>query len=184
MTTVESLYKDWLYFLAFEDEIERERYSLLLDNLSHTIYCSLNPRDTNRIYDAIDFRYRFGAELNIPREIIDRELKDHDVSVLEVMISLSFYCYENVSQYSLSCQMDTSSWFKDMLKSLGLFNMNDQNFNYDIFEERMKKFLKGDIYPNGRGGLFTVNNPTVDMRNLELWYQMNHYINEKINENN
>lgn len=184
MTTVETLYKDWLYFLAFESEPERERYSLLLDNLYKIQFFSLNPRDTNRIYDAIDFRYRFGDELCIPREIIDKELKENPVSVLEVMIALAFYCYENVSQYSLNCQMDASSWFKDMLKSLGILDMTNQNFSSDIFLEIIRKFMWGDIERNGKGGLFTIENSNIDMRKLELWYQMNSYITEKLNKLN
>ena len=36
--------------------------------------------------------------------------------------------------------------------------------------------------PDGKGGLFTIRNPRFDMRSMEIWYQMNCYLNEIIRE--
>lgn len=181
MTTIETLYKDWLYFLAFDDDNERESYSTLLDCLNCERYSPINIRDKNRVSDSIDFRYRFGDELGIPRQVIDNELSHKEVSVLELMITLSYYCYENVSQFSLNCQMSVSSWFKDMLESLSLQCFTNRNFDPFQVHKHIQDFLLNRIDPNGKGGLFTINDPRIDMRQCELWYQMNYYINEKIN---
>lgn len=181
MTTIETLYKDWLYFLAFDNDDERDTYSILLDFLNSEGYSPTNIRDKNRVSDSIDFRYRFGDELGIPRQVIDNELSFKKVSILELMITLSYYCYENVSQFSLNCQMNVSSWFKDMLESLGLRYFTNKNFDAVQVHNIITNFLSNKISPNGKGGLFTINDPRIDMRQCELWYQMNYYINEKIN---
>ena len=62
--------------------------------------------------------------------------------------------------------------------------MTDSNFNSDKVIDILRCFLNRRYSPNGQGGLFTVNNYDGDMRDIEIWYQANIWLNEKIyNEN-
>ena len=72
----------------------------------------------------------------------------------------------------------TSSWFQEMLCSLGIDNQDDQNFDYKWFNFRIDIFENRDYEANGKFGLFTIKHPLVDMRTIEIWYQMSFYLNE------
>ena len=48
-------------------------------------------------------------------------------------------------------------------------------------DQTLERFLERGYGRNGEGGLFTVDNGR-DMRNTEIWYQMNYYLREIIRE--
>ena len=76
----------------------------------------------------------------------------------------------------------TGQWFWGMLVSLGLGSMSDARFDPVAVDDILGRFLDHDYSPDGRGGLFTVREPRFDMRSVEIWYQMNCYLNEIIKE--
>ena len=63
-----------------------------------------------------------------------------------------------------------------MLVSLGLTFMDNELFDSEYFEQRIHIFLNRQYSFNGSGGLFTVNNPRQDMREVEIWYQCMWYL--------
>ena len=56
--------------------------------------------------------------------------------------------------------------------------MDDNNYSELRVEEAIYRFMNRDYDSNGRGGLFIVNNPRQDLREVEIWYQMHWYLNE------
>lgn len=71
----------------------------------------------------------------------------------------------------------TSQWFWGMIVSLGLGGMTDAIFDRDYVEECLTRFLNREYERNGKGGLFTVKGTRRDMRKMEIWYQLNAYLN-------
>ncbi len=69
-------------------------------------------------------------------------------------------------------------WFDEMLNSLGFINQTNYNFDYNLILSNINAFNRRQYESNGRGGLFTIDDPTVDVRDLEIWYQMNLYIKQ------
>lgn len=65
-----------------------------------------------------------------------------------------------------------------MIRSLGLESMDDLYFNRQYVVDKIQKFMNHQYESNGKGGLFTVNNPKYDMRFVEIWWQMNWYLND------
>ena len=59
-----------------------------------------------------------------------------------------------------------------MIESLGLLRMDDENYDKIVVKATMFNFLNRMYEPDGRGGLFYVPGRT-DMRDIEIWYQMN-----------
>ena len=57
-----------------------------------------------------------------------------------------------------------------------------QTLEENTFNRVMQIFLNREYEPNGRGGLFTVNNSPADMRTVEIWYQFMWYLNEFLEE--
>ena len=56
--------------------------------------------------------------------------------------------------------------------------MTDENFNIEYCHNVLQRLFNKDYEPNGAGGLFTVHNKNIDMRELEYWYQAMRYFNE------
>ncbi len=70
----------------------------------------------------------------------------------------------------------TGQWFWSMVESLGLSGMTDYQFDAIFVDSVISCFLERQYQQNGAGGLFTVNRRGQDLRNVEIWYQMNWYL--------
>ena len=95
----------------------------------------------------------------------------------EVIIGVleGFITCETIGFEDYPCEMT-------MLVSLGLGSMSDARFDPVRVDEILDRFMDHDYEPDGKGGLFTIRNPRFDMRSMEIWYQMNCYLNEIIRE--
>jgi len=159
-------YFEWMY-----QKIEGKGYRSLLWELYREDFYALMELDDNRIYDGLELRYKFGDECNIPKVVIDKIFKGDNCSVLEVMIALAIRIEETIMSDS-DFGDRTSMWFWIMIKSLGLYDMTNKNFDNRHVMEVVDAFLTRGYEPNGEGGLFTVNDTNKDMRDVEIWYQM------------
>lgn len=167
-------YFDWMIDLVNANRGPKEiSYIKLLEYLHNTEFTYLILRDRNRAEDGVDLRYRFGL---IRKHLEYSEYLSGPSSVLEMMIALAIRCEE--------CIMDdpaygnrTSQWFWGMIVSLGLGGMTDAIFDRDYVEECLTRFLNREYERNGKGGLFTVKGTRRDMRKMEIWYQLNAYLN-------
>ena len=73
----------------------------------------------------------------------------------------------------------TSVWFFDMLRSLGLYGMRNERFDEERARDIVYIFLKHKYEPDGRGGIFTLGHPPKDVRQMEIWHQLQWYLNER-----
>jgi hypothetical protein len=125
--------------------------------------------DSNRSEDGKELRNRFCYEYGISKEA-ERELYG-PCSVLEMMVAMAIIAEDHVmSDPEIGDR--TSYWFWCMIKSLGLSEMNDYSFDRGYVDFVVERFLDRKYEPNGKGSIFTVENPRQDMREVELWYQM------------
>ena len=97
--------------------------------------------------------------------------------MLEMMVALAVRIEEHIMEDS-SAGNRVGQWFWNMVVSLGLAAMDDGRFHEDRADYILDRFERRDYEYNGAGGLFTVNHPTEDMRRLDIWYQLMHYLQE------
>lgn len=175
-------YFDWVYRLVCGDEIYNHlTYRKLMTFLHKTEFVYLLDRDENRAQDGIDFRYRFGHENGYSRTVVQRYLDNRPCSVLEMMVALAFRGEEQImDDYKYGNR--TGQWFWNMITSLGLGSMNDLDFNENYAYQIISRFLDRRYSPNGRGGLFTIENCTDDLREIEIWTQFMWYLNTIVDE--
>lgn len=173
-------YFDWMYQLAVDDRYSNKSYRKLFARLYDTEFTYTIPMDGNRAEDGIDLRYRFGREHLYHDAMVASCLDDRPCSVLEMMTALSIRCEEHIMD-DPDVGNRTGQWFWGMLVSLGLGSMDDRKFDRYFVDRILERFLNREYERNGEGGLFTVNNGR-DMRNIEIWYQMNYYLSEIIQE--
>lgn len=174
-------YFDWLYQLVVDRRYSKQTYINLFERLYQTEFTYLIPMDGNRAEDGVELRYRFGHEQGYPEAMVASLLDDRPCSVLEMIMALASRMESQImSDPDIGDR--TGQWFWSMLTSLGIGSMNDFRFDSDWVDYAIRRFLNRDYYPNGEGGLFTISNPPRDMRNVEIWYQMNYYLHEFMNE--
>lgn len=177
MINLETEYYDWMYGLVCDDR--GLSFHKLMAYLQGIEFVPMMERDENRVQHGIDFRYRFGYENGYSRNDI-RIYLDSELGpcrLLEMMVSLSFSIEEHIMG-DPDYGNRTGQWFWNMIVSLGLGSMDDSNFNADYVDDVIFRFMNRDYQPNGRGGLFTLEHPSRDLRFVEIWSQAMWYLDE------
>ena len=166
MTIDEELF-EWIYQF-----VDGKRHRKLLELLYNNQFISVIDLDDNRILDGVSVRYRFSDEVGIPHSVINKKLDSGVCSVLEMMLGLAIRAEENIVGDD-DFGDRTIVWFWMMVKSLGLHGLTDDKFEEDFALHTVSRFLNRDYEASGKGGLFTIKDARKDMRDLEIWYQMN-----------
>ena len=162
-------YKDWLFDIIRLDDY-CDRYERLLLYLSGRRFTWSVDHDENRAEDGFALRWKFSDEDFWIGKLPSR------CSVLEMMIALSMRCEDVV--YDPEEGDRTAIWFWIMMDNLGLMEMDNRRFDEAYCDEIVDCLLDRRYEKNGRGGLFHVRDPKVNMRKSEIWYQMNAWIIE------
>lgn len=173
---VENDYFNWLYGLVCDD-MANVTYRDLLYYLYNVEFVYCLEMDGNRASDGKNFRYRFGYDRHYTTSEIDGYLGYLPCNVLEMMIALSFDIEEHVMD-DPSCGDRTGQWFWNMIASLGLLGMSDGRFDMYEAGAKIDAFLERRYKRNGEGGLFTIRNRSLDMRDMEIWHQAMCYLDE------
>lgn len=187
MRTLEDIEKelqDEWYFDVLYDIVAADReditdlsYRMLLGVLDGVEFRDTRGIDSNRIQDAQEFRADLIAEMNLDHTYV-RPFEN--VSLLEVMISIA----DRLGQ--ITGDEDTAFWFWEMVSNLVLDGIDDTEFWSDpeSYEaeilDRADDVINVNYDRDGLGGLFLLREGVApqDMRDTELWYQMQYYANE------
>lgn len=131
------------------------------------------PLDENRAKDGKELRNQFADETGCDI----RELYG-PCTFLEFLIALS----DRVSYWSDNNE-GVMEWFWRLCDNAGLqgytdavYTCSDQS-NYEV-DGILRTIIYRTYKPNGDGGLFPLRNPKQDQRRVEIWYQMNAYLQE------
>ena len=168
-------YFDWMTSLVIPDVRERSEYSRLLASLDDNVFYFTIPLDENRYIDGMALRNRFAYENGINEDYILQEFDNKRCSMLEMLVALSLRIEEQIMEDS-DIGNRIGVWFFEMIKSLNLFHMTDDNFDPGWVRYRLDVLLNHKYDYNGDGGLFKVNRPRQDLRSVEIWYQMVWYL--------
>lgn len=171
---IREAYFNWMYEIVCADRFADDiSYRRLLRFLHGIRFDYIIPKDKNRAEDGVDLRYRFALFSS------DMSVRDHlgncPCSVLEMILALAIRCEENIMDDPRIGDR-TGQWFWGMITNLGLGAMNDDRFDDVYVKEVVKRFLKREYEPNGKGGLFTVRHCDHDLRDVEIWYQLCWYL--------
>ena len=172
---------DELYFVWLYSQVG----SVKLRNRSKTYWALLRllykkefewvpriPKDENRAQDGKDLRREF---LDQTGTVMDEaDFLDQGCSVLEMFVALA-------RKLEFEGGGTLAEWFWVLIDNLGLTECTDANPPEEaILDEILNKMIDRDYAPNGAGGLFPLQNPEQDQREVELWYQANAYLLERL----
>lgn len=179
---IQNEYFDWMYEKVCGESFNKSiTYHRLFSALHQRRFYYSIAMDANREADGESLRYRFGQEMDIDPVAIANSIDLVPCSVLEMMVALAIRCEENIMDDD-SYGDRTGQWFWLMIINLGLSNETDNDFDSTRVNRILDRFLDREYKPNGAGGLFVVENPPVDMREIEIWYQMHLYLQDFMDE--
>lgn len=180
MTNIHEEYFNYLYYSVY-DRKARLSYRKLLSRLHETPFTYILDMDSNREEDGFDLRYRFGHDEGISDNKIAAYLDRRPCSVLEMMVALAIRCEEHIME-NADVGDRTGQWFWNMIVNLDLGHMTDLRYDEAYVDEVVQRFLDRDYESNGAGGLFTVDDCRVDLRTVDIWYQLCWYLNSTYDE--
>lgn len=160
----------WMYDMVVPGRRARMPYVRLLRYLDSQTFTVMIRSDGNRADDGIYLRYRFKQDVGLKSVDADKYLRG-ECSVLEMMVALCLRIEEDYMDDPVKGNR-TWRWFHLMLNSLGLSEMTDDYFDERYARNVIKRFLNRKYEPNGKGGLFTIDDCPYDLRDVEIWYQM------------
>ena len=156
---------------------ESSQYTKLLTDLyaEDFIVDESVPMDHNREIDGIDLRSRYADEHSYV-EVLD--ILETPCTMLEMLVAIAI----RVKSYLFtSYKYSEADIFWEMLHNIGLDRFTDARYDYDAVMDIIDILCNREYDYDGRGGaLFIVDNPRKDMRDTDIWYQMNWYYADKI----
>ena len=167
-------YFEWLFELMctnrYSDNISYRKLLMYLHGKDFRYSIAM---DENRADDGYELRYRY----SLKRPDIDDiyAYLDEPCSVLEMMVALAIRCEEHIMDDD-EIGDRTRQWFWNMVVNLGLGDMDDANFDKRYVNDVIERFLDREYEPDGRGGLFLIRDCDVDLRDVEIWYQLMMYL--------
>lgn len=171
--TLDDHYLTWLYsqVASLRHRNPSRTYWKLLRQLYITEFVWFVPNDDNRLVDGRDLRIEFFREN--PGVGHDPEWEELGCSMLELLVALS-------RQLTFEAEGEPAAWFWHMLENLELAECND-DVNFDPWEvdQILGRVIWRTYLPNGYGGLFPLQRPEEDQRDVELWYQLSAYVLER-----
>lgn len=167
-------YFEWLCDLVQINEPDHS-FFILARTLHDFIFSPKLSMDENRADDGVKLRDIFCDENNCVMDLCA------PCSMLEFIVALAIRM-DAVMYGDNECH-NVTVWAWDMLSNLELDRFNDEDYYaiggtaevakiINIFAER--KFER-----DGTGGLFPLVDPKEDQRKVQIWYQMQAYLNER-----
>lgn len=154
------------------------KYDRLLRYLHSVEFVYSIGNDRNRAIDGLNLRDDFMSENNL------RGYIEGPCSVLEMLVAFSIRI--EICITGEPGNDDFGRWFWVMLRNLELIEpengregcKNEYHFDLEEVKNRVNKFLFRGYDRNGRGGVFPLSHSKTNLREVELWYQMQWYLSE------
>lgn len=172
LSIVRGEYFHYLCNLMRIDLPEHEMYKRLMSELYDIDFFWVLPMDENRDIDALSLRRRFFNEYGIDICM----LNSFPRSVLEVLCAFSERIECDVM--GEPGEEEIEKWFWIMLDNLGLDRFDDDHFVPRIVRYKIDIWLNRKFKSNGSGGIFPLKNGKNDQKKVDMWYQMQNYLNE------
>lgn len=165
-------YFQWLTDLVQINEPDHS-YFLLAKTLHDYVFSAKVPMDENRAEDGLKLRQIFQDENMCVLDLYS------PCTILELLIGLSFRID---SQMYGEVTESVSQWFWIMIFNLGLEEFDDEKYYENggtkAVEEILNAFVNREFDRYGKGGLFPLSKTKEDQRKVQIWYQMQAYLDE------
>lgn len=171
-------YFQWLCNIV-EIGTENAPYWLLAKDLHSKEFVWYIPNDDNRAMDGEELREEYLYTNHGGKKL---RVVNGPCTMLEMLIALARRIGFEVSDPDDDCDF-TYKYFWELLGNLGLTMYHDDVYyelsGPEVCNSVLNILVNRDYCSNGEGGLFPLRNRVEDQRQVEIWYQMSAYINER-----
>lgn len=164
--------KGYFKWLLKEINISNTGYEDLFWHLYGRPFTWSIDRDENRAADGIALRRRY---LNDGGALQESEFNS-PCSVLEMLIALSIRCDREIMGEPDVDAGDRLFWA--MIENLRLDVYDDSYFEDEAVDEILDIWLMRRFDQHGNGGPFPVKKVVRNQKKIEIWSQMNDFLNE------
>ena len=169
----QTILENYIRWLCDDVGLDYGRYSEVASAMLTFEFNDSVGNDINRTWDAIANREDFEHEYDVEVDIHDL---DH-CGVLEMMVVLARRAADVM--YDAYKEDQTEYYFDVMFRNLGLDKYDDDHFNYLKVVTILQKMNNHEYDEHGKGGLFRFKCARKDVKEAEVWSQMNWYLTEK-----
>lgn len=175
-------YFQWLCDLVHCEKKEKSYYKLL-KIMFDTEFLVKNKNDINRMVDGCELKTDYFCECNIKEE----DKFPGSCSILEMIIGISKRMMFELARDGDDDESYFYHYFWEILDNLHLTWYDDKKMEWNPgqntvrIEEILRILNERKYQKNGEGGMFPLRNPSKNQKRVEIWYQMQEYINEKYN---
>ena len=190
-------YFDWITEKLKDDERNPDRDICLKLFATDFLWDPAIKEDEIRAADAMEMRKEYSEEVGSENGKTERDIDKiwksilGKASILEVLFRLCFQLDQMLNEDEPGSMMPL--FFGIMMRNLGLDTLKKgvgENAEADFqkeFDTKIDRFLHRKYNKNGsEGGLFPLKNlaekSSEDMQKVSLWYQMNAWLNENLDE--
>jgi len=172
---LDEAYFVWLYSQvgSVENKNRSRTYWELLRLLYKKEFTWSIEKDGNRAQDGKDLRLEFLRQTG--HKVDEPGWLEYGCSMLELMLALA-------SKLTFQAEGEVHEWFWTLVENIGLIECTDANPPDEaIVELILDKIIDRDYAKNGAGGFFPLKHRNVpDQRRVELWYQAEAYLLERL----
>lgn len=156
------------YYIWLRDLVGNRRgYKKLIKQLDTIPFTWIFALDENRAAGGVNLRTKYAWE----KSVLEEEVRLGPCTVLEMLISMASHMEDQ-----LSCDIET--WFWVLISNLCLDQFDDDNYDPRGVEYLINVWLSRGYTSTGAGSIFPLKHYPGDVRNLDMWSQMNAWINE------
>ncbi len=159
------MYSD--YYLWLVSLVDDGNHSELIRYLYEQPYRWQFTLDANRAAGGMNLRNKYAYENGINPQ----DVGNGPCSILEMLIALAERMTELLT-------MDIWDWFWDLIRNLRLDTFDDNHFDERGVNYILNIWLNRQYDARGNGSLFPLKSYAGDCRNLDIWGQMNAWIDE------
>lgn len=159
----ESDYYIWLRDLTGN----RQDYTKLIKQLDSIPFTWIFALDENRAAGGINLRTKFAYETSTNLD----DIRNGPCTVLEMLIGVASHMEDHLDE-------TIDKWFWVLINNLSLNQFDDDNYDSRGVDYIVNTWLNRHYCPDGAGSIFPLKEYIGDCRNLDIWSQMNAWINE------
>lgn len=156
---------------------EMRNHGLLLYRLYSTEFIAKLGSDRNRISDVNDLREEYEEDIGYCYS----DIPDYECSILELIWVISDRIINIMGDYDSS----PANWFWVLLGNLvgdidyfSNRNLEKSGRKSEELDEILSNFVNRRYNFDGSGGIFPLKYSEKDQKRVEIWYQMQAYLNE------
>jgi hypothetical protein len=177
---LDEAYFVWLYSQVGSVDLKNRsktywRLMQLLHNKEFTWDPKQMEKDGNRASDGKNLRQQFLRETNHRVAKSEEDWLHYGCSFFELLVALAWLLeFEDAGKTQ-------AQWFWVLIDNIGLTECTDANPpDPIIIDHILNQVIDRSYATNGAGGLFPLQNADKDQRDVELWYQLNAYLLERL----